>query len=124
LIDNGFYRADYAVNCGDIRRWTPSIYMPRWASRITLHVTDVKIERVQDISEADAKAEGAVCTTCANAVAPKDGFPSYRSGFGILWDSINAGRGYGWKANPWVIAITFKPELANIDATIRPEAEG
>lgn len=91
----------------------PSIHMPRWASRLTLLVTGVKVERLQEISEADAKAEGAVCTTCANVVSPPDGFPSYRSGFGILWNQIN-GAG-AWDANPWVVAITFTVHRSNID---------
>lgn len=89
----------------------PSIHMPRWASRLTLTVTDVRVERVQDISEADAKAEG----------FPTDG-DSHSWGvfstdfFSDLWDSLNAARGYGWDANPWVEATTFTAEQRNIDA--------
>jgi hypothetical protein len=72
-------------------RWRPSIHMPRWASRITLEVTGVRIERLQDISEADARAEGVVDTLA----------------FEELWDSIN-GSG-AWDANPWCWCISFKP---------------
>ena len=106
------YRAD---GQGPADQWFPSIHMPRWASRITLTVTNVRIERVQDISEEDANAEGAEPTTCANAEPPQDGFPSHRSGFALLWNSLNAARGYGWDANPWVVAVTFATHLRNID---------
>lgn len=82
--------------------WKPSIHMPRWASRITLQVTDVRVERVQDISEADAMAEGVVAwhDTVDGTV--------YRPEFHLLWDSINATRGFGWSANPWVWVIEFE----------------
>ena len=84
--------------------WRPSIHMPRWASRITLEVTDVRIERVQEISVDDAIAEGVW-------LDPPDahGFRSEVQGaFRELWDSINAKRGFGWEANPWVWALAFK----------------
>lgn len=109
------YKADWP---GDARGlgWRPSIHMPRWASRLTLTVTDVRVQRVQEISEADARAEGTDPTTCANVVAPADGFPSYRSAFGILWDSINAKRpGRSWSANPWVCAVSFSVIRKNIE---------
>jgi len=76
--------------------WTPSIHMPRWASRITLEVVSVRVERVQDISEADAASEGTPILQGGN-----------RTEFRMLWDSINAKRGYGWDANPWVWVIEF-----------------
>lgn len=91
----------------------PSIFMSRWASRITLHVTDVRVQRLQDISENDAAAEGCDATTCANVLAPKDGFPSFRSAYAILWNAIN-GEG-SWESNPWVAAYTFTVEQVNID---------
>lgn len=80
-------------------RWRPSIHMPRWASRITLEVESVRVERLQAISEADAIAEG---------IKP---FPSSPSKIPVmqyqdLWESIN-GPG-SWEANPWVWVITFK----------------
>ncbi len=85
-------------------RWRPSIYMPRWASRLTLEVTDVRIERVQEISVDDAIAEGVW-------IDPPDAH-GFRSGvqraFQELWDSLNAKRGFGFEANPWVWALTFK----------------
>jgi len=93
-------------------RWRPSIFMPRWASRITLEVKDVRVERVQDITESDAEAEG--CTPWEyQHVDPGTGEHlgnelSYRLGFHYLWDSINAKRGYGWDTNPWVWVVEFE----------------
>ncbi|EAY3667974.1 hypothetical protein NAJ52_003302 [Salmonella enterica] len=80
-------------------KWTPSIHMPRWASRITLEITDVRVERLNDIRECDAKAEGGQteCTLIGD---------KYYPGFRSLWKSI-----YGeesWAANPWVWVIEFK----------------
>lgn len=75
--------------------WKPSIHMPRWASRISLKVNNVSIQRLQDISEADAIAE-----------APSDFFSSPIRGFEALWISINGQD--SWDANPWVVAYTFE----------------
>lgn len=80
-------------------RWRPSIHMPRWASRITLEVTGVRMERVQEISQADAWAEGVECN--ARHEDPRETFTR-------LWDSINADRGYSWGENPWVWVVEFK----------------
>lgn len=78
--------------------WKPSIHMPRWASRITLEVTSVRAERVQDITEAGAKAEGVVSSWYENA----------RSAFRALWDSINGKKpGRAWEDNPWVWVVGF-----------------
>lgn len=116
LVPETWYWADGSPSYGDWERPRPSIHMPRWASRITLIVKDVRVERVQDISESDAAVEGATATTCANVVLPQDGFPSHRSGFGILWNKIHAKRPENqWKANPWVVAITFETIRENID---------
>lgn len=106
------YRADIA-NGHNFIGWRPSIHMPRAYSRITLEITDVRAERVQEISEADAKAEGALQEFRTVVMRP-DGGPdyhlplSYRAGFANLWDSINAKRGYGWDSNPWVWVIGFR----------------
>lgn len=89
--------------------WTPSIHMPRWASRITLEITGVRVERLWDITEDDAKAEG--CTFEALRFKPgtreveEMGHTAVYQ-FGGLWQSI-----YGadsWQANPWVWVVEFK----------------
>lgn len=82
-------------------KWTPSILMPRDASRITVEITDIRVQRLQKISEDDAIAEGAKFA----------GFPaslSNVSAFGKLWEKINGKRGFGWDANPWVWCISFQ----------------
>jgi len=92
----------------------PSIHMPRWASRIQLEVTGVRVERLQDISEADALAEGLErmkLTTQAGgplAAAPIPNAPwePPRDAYGRLWESIN-GAG-SWGANPWVWVVEFR----------------
>lgn len=86
-------------------KWKPSIFMPRRYSRITLEITNVRVERLQDISEEDAKSEG------ANGEKYRgQGFEHciYREAFRTLWESINAKRGYSWDANPWVWVVEFK----------------
>lgn len=111
-----------------VDRWRPSIFMPRWASRLTLEVTEVRLQRLQDISEDDARAEG-VDEIVAKA-------PTARDAFRLLWDSINGkprpvldddgervldddGRpimdaSRSWASNPWVWAVSFrKIEVSN-----------
>lgn len=90
-----------------IKKWIPAIFMPRWASRITLEITDVRVQRVQDISEADAKAEGAECLNVGMFNQEGPGY-TYRVIYKELWDAINKKRGVYWQINPWVWAITFK----------------
>lgn len=95
-------------------RWRPSIHMPRWASRLTLLVTDVKVERLQEIGEADAKAEGAY--QCANGwsygSSPLAGSTA-RGAFYCLWNSIHSPN--AWNANPWVVVLSFNAHRCNID---------
>lgn len=88
----------------DQGKWRPSIFMPRWVSRINLEITDVRVERIQDISEEDAEREGVF----PNAREFDAIFGRYSSAFKKLWNSLNEKRGYGWDVNPWVWIITFK----------------
>lgn len=100
--------------------WRPSIFMPRFASRLTLAVIDVRVERLQDISEDDADAE------CFGGNFPGDVLPEVFPGdreqyghlsmaqcYGRLWDHIN-GAG-AWESNPWIVAYTFTVHHGNID---------
>jgi hypothetical protein len=103
--DGVAYRADISdADLADAVHapWRPSIHMHRAASRITLEITAVRVERLQDISEADAKAEGVT-----RPVPMLDDDPStYVDAFGDLWASIN-GPG-SWDSNPWVWVIEFR----------------
>jgi len=89
---------DHTVTKGDI---CVSIHMPRWASRITLEITEVRVERVQEISHRDALAEGV-----SYDVSKSDGNPCAR--YRQLWDKINPAADRNWKANPWVWALSLK----------------
>jgi hypothetical protein len=103
--------------------WRPSIFMPRWASRLTLTVTAVRMQRLCDISEADAKAEGAMFHDGGSTGHSgwrhdfKDVHDTARSSFAALWDDINGDdKAKRFNANPWIIAITFDVAKTNIDA--------
>jgi len=99
-----YYHADSSNGINPLRgKWRPSIHMPRWASRITLEVTGVRAERIQDISMHDALSEG------AEPLHSDFHDGSHCIGwFKRIWDSINAKRGFGWDANNWVWVIEFK----------------
>ncbi|AFQ50409.1 hypothetical protein [Burkholderia cepacia] len=108
--DDVVYRADgFTPDEYVYGTWKPSIHMPRWASRITLKITGVRVERLQHISETDARAEGVTIEEhlargyCAGADRP----PSIRA-YRDLWDGLNAARGHGWEANPWVWVVEFQ----------------
>lgn len=98
----------------------PSIHLPRALSRLTLTVSSVKIERLQDITEADARAEGVQATTGGYGVIGPGGgwlgttFASAREAFAYLWMSLHGAA--SWDSSPWVVAPTFTVTLANIDA--------
>jgi len=96
-------------NCGHVRH-RPSIHMPRWASRLTLIVTEVRVQRLQDISEEDAKAEG-VEPIVDHGVGNRH---LHAIAFEQLWNRLH-GPG-SWEANPWVAALTFTVHPHNIDA--------
>lgn len=107
----------------------PAMFLPRWASRITLIVTDVRVQRVQEITEADAVAEGLTPDPVSgrylcgmDEVGPITA-KSPITAFAWLWNGINGKRpGCHWQDNPWIAAYTFRPILGNIDALAREEA--
>ncbi|APS96435.1 hypothetical protein RY856_15065 [Klebsiella pneumoniae] len=118
--DLKLYRANYPEHVPSIYenvppakeiRWTPSIHMPRTASRILLEITDVRVERLTAISEEDARAEGIIDGGCLNCGEPEpcgcaNPEPDATDAFAYLWQSI-----YGqesWNANPWVWVIEFE----------------
>lgn len=88
--------------------WRPSIHMPRWASRITLEISAVRIERLNDISQADARAEGAPPShPSIDWVSRSFGYADFsRSWYAQLWEAINGP--CSWDANPWVWVIEFR----------------
>ena len=100
-------------NGGD--NWLPSIFMPRWASRITLEIVSVRVERVQDITISDCVAEG--IHDSKDLTFPLKGSGIEKAEYRLLWDKINSKRGYSWENKPWVWAIEFKkyPELRHHD---------
>jgi len=113
-LSNGTVRAIYKADeneCFDWK-WKPSIHMPRWAARLFLKITDIQVERVQDISEEDSKAEGVVPFPYdAEGDCWTDG--TYRSAFEYLWGEINGWKGEPkarapWADNPWVWVLGFE----------------
>jgi len=88
-------------------KWRPSIHMPRWACRIMLEVTGVRVERVQDISYDDILAEGwdvKSSQPMTDGTAGVDALLWFR----VLWDTINKKRGFDWDSNPWVFVVGFR----------------
>jgi len=100
-----WYKADGQTAPMPIK-WRPSIFMPRWASRILLEITEVRVERLQSITEEDAEAEGLNPAEYDNPNAYAD-LPCTNQ-FIALWGSLNAKRGYGWTENPFVWVISFR----------------
>ena len=107
------YRCWYRASDGHTADgfWKPSIHMPRWASRILLEITDVRVERLQDITEDQAKAEGVRLYTDHAELGDwwhVEGIETYsadpRKSFELLWSSV----GGDWQANPWVWVVEFK----------------
>ena len=97
-------------------KWHPSIHMPRWASRLTLTVTEVRVQRLQEISAADSIAEGVQCATCeamkASACHRRGCFASIDA-YRTLWNSLHGPD--AWATNPWICAISFTVQKGNID---------
>lgn len=88
------FRRDYRATSTSDGPWRPSIHMPRWASRITMEITNVRVERVQDITEGDAMAEGAPWEDC---------WSSYRQSFEALWCRTYGPQSWSWNLWAWVI---------------------
>jgi hypothetical protein len=132
INDPFIYRADfneYGITKWDTK-WKPSIHMPREAARIFLRVNNIRVEKLQDITEADARVEGILAingflldhssewckyTVMAAATQGRDrpGVADSIGGFAYIWDRINAKRGYGWRTNPWVWVIEFEIAHSN-----------
>jgi hypothetical protein len=96
------YRATDEADVPEGTKWRPSIFMPRQLSRITLEVTAVRVERLQDITDNDAMAEG-----ISEDDVLRIGALWARDAFKALWDSIN-GKRAAWVSNPWVAVVTFR----------------
>jgi hypothetical protein len=117
VADGGTER--WSKTSSEAGRLRQGMHMPRWASRLTLNVTDVRVQRLQDISEVDAIAEGVECWSEPGLVSWRVddalSFVGAVDAYRLLWDSLNAGRGYGWEANPWIVAYSFTVQHGNID---------
>lgn len=105
--DNVVVRYAATDDIHELRKVKPSIHMPRWASRLTLAVTEVRVQRLQEISEEDAIAEG---------VCGDEEFQPASKYFEELWNSIH-GKG-AWAQNPWVVAVTFVVHKINVDKLV------
>lgn len=121
------YEADGAPGpwpfVGELRgRLRAGMHMPRWASRVTNLVNNVRVQRLQDISRDDAIAEGMIeddgsepdIWYCPGAHAERHG-ATPQEAYRWVWDSINEARGHGWSTNPWVVATSFGVATTNID---------
>ena len=122
--DNG--ETEWMGDDGEPRppRWTPPIHMPRRASRLTLELTEVRAERLRDISEEDALAEGIAWSERTEGFSydPADGGPGFhgsdpRESYFKLWDFLN-GDGESWKS-PWVWCLSFRIHQVNIDTFVK-----
>ncbi len=124
------YKADENFQMCDGEAWRASIHMPRWASRIVLEITNIRVEPLQAISEEDAIAEGVdnriPCEfhlgICPSMMGGGTMETTHREKFKLLWDSLNTKSWYSWDSNPWVWVIEFK-RLANAGRPVREEGE-
>ena len=105
----------------------PSIHMPRECSRLTLRITDVRVQRLRDLSEADAVAEGTPCYVCGQHMDGRSESDCHcfhqratAHDYGLLWESIN-GPG-SWEANPWVWCVSFEVLQMNVDQVLKATA--
>jgi len=105
------YKANLEPHQVDKQVWKPSIFMPRWASRIDLEITDIRVERLQKINLTNIYAEGCPLEKASVFTDPAEGYElkgQATEWFAFLWDSLNAKRGYGWETNPFVWVISFR----------------
>lgn len=123
------YRADGENK--QVTKWTPSIFMPREHSRLTLEVTHVRVELLQKLTREDAISEGISALPLQDPKDPSAWWQSApgqhqartpEASFKKLWDSLNSKRGFGWEQNPWVAAYTFKVHHSNIKNFTQQEA--
>lgn len=102
--------------------WRPCIHMPRWASRLWLAVTDVRVQRLQDISRSDAIDEGVdelrfhVWRDYSLDASSVAGLGDPRESFRTLWNTLHTKPGERWEGNPWIVAVSFDVHRGNIDA--------
>ncbi len=108
-----FYKADKQNTA--TKGWIPSIFMPRWASRITLEITNIRVERLQEITEEDARAEG-----CGFS-GPGSSTPRWN--FQQVWGSIN-GKKHPWESNPFIWVISFKRMASEVEELLENYDEG
>lgn len=103
-------QAGTAWKMAHVGKWRSPRFMPQWASRILLEITQVYAEHVWDITEEDARAETVEGCALEYCRAEVQGCPylNYRNGFRVLWDGLNLKRGYGWDTNPAVWVYKFK----------------
>lgn len=116
MVSHVVYAADYSDGSW-AGAWRPSIHMPRTAARLFLKITDIRVERLQDITEEDAKGEGIRAFTKDGELYKychiddfvwRDGVRTAKEAFQNLWDSIGAKSGNEWDVNPWVWVVEFE----------------
>uniref|UniRef100_A0A6M3LT89 ASCH domain-containing protein n=1 Tax=viral metagenome TaxID=1070528 RepID=A0A6M3LT89_9ZZZZ len=103
------YYASDSPRYRDKDKWRPSIHMPKWASRITLEITDIRVERLQDIGYTEMKKEGCLPVNCCGGMTE-----TLLEEYWIpLWNSV-AKKEYQWNQNPWVFVISFKKAVSEV----------
>ena len=117
MVPHVVYAADYPVGSWK-GAWRSPRYMPRTAARLFLKVKDIRVERLQDITEEDTKAEGVLWNRARklNELEKSNNIiDNAKALFMHLWGSINSKRGYGWDLNPWVWVVEFERVEGKID---------